>query len=314
MPEFRYHRMTENDFGWKRPHTGRLGIGSGYVSEQGFGHEDWNFAGDVWDDGRYHLYLRMPPKREDLNKTFSVVFGLHTKLGAMIVGFAENVRYTQANLTDQIWDRRAREVKALEEDGQLGPRYRGQSIQKIKKALIDERGIYNVSISPADLHVMEQPTLISPTAYRVSTPLYRILPMTAKEYTAVTGAASDADITNAADFDHDSSFPEGAQVERLHRARERSRTLVKRAKEAFLQTHGTLHCEACGMVPSEHFKDSSLAGKVIEAHHNVPISNAAHSGATNVTELSMLCPSCHRAIHSIRPWLSVAELRDRLQR
>lgn len=314
MPEFRYHRMTQNDFGWKRPHTGRLGVGSGYVSEQGFGHEDWNFSGDVWDDGKYHLYLRMPPRREHLTRTFNIVLGQHTNMGAMIVGFAENVTYSQANLPDRTWERRAREVKALEEGGQLGLRYRGKSIQQIKQALIDERGIYNVSVAPADLKIMNQPALISVHGYNVGTPQYWLLQMTEQQYKAVTEATSSSDIASAADFDHDNSFPEGTQVEKLHRARERSRKLVKLAKEAFTKKHGTLHCEACGMVPSEHFKDTSLVGKVIEAHHNVPLTDAAHSGETNVADLSMLCPSCHRAIHSIRPWLAVAELRKRLRR
>lgn len=306
--------MTENRRGWKRPHTGRLGVGSGYVSEQGFGHEDWNFAGHIWDDGRYHLYLKMKPKREDLNKTFNVVLGLHTKLGALILGFAENVRYGHANLAENIWQRRAREVKALEKGGQLGPLYSGKSIQQIKKALIEEREIYNVSVAPKDLHVMDQPALIPATTYKVTTPQYRLLSMTAEEYDAVTKAASDTDIGSAVDFDDDNSFPEGAQIERLHRSRERSRKLVNLAKEAFFNRHGSLHCEACGMVPPKHFKDTSLIGKIIEAHHNVRIADAAHSGETQIKDLSMLCPSCHRAIHSIRPWLSVAELRKRLKR
>ncbi|WP_428515385.1 HNH endonuclease [Roseovarius sp.] len=306
--------MADNRCGWKQPHTGRLGVGSGYVSEQGFGHEDWNFAGHVWDDGRYHLYLKMKPKREDLNNTFNIVLGLHTKLGAMILGFAENVQYGQANLADHIWERRAQEVKALEEGRQLGPLYSGKSTKQIKKALMAEREIYNVSVSPADLYVLNQPLLIPVAAYEVTTPQYRLLVMTAEQYAAVTEAVSDTDIGSSVNFDDDSSFPEGAQIERLHRSRERSRKLVNLAKEAFLKLHGSLYCEACGMVPSEYFNDASLAGRIIEAHHNVGIADAAHSGKTQIGDLSMLCPSCHRAIHSMRPWLSVEELRKRLKR
>lgn len=313
MPEFRYHRMTENRFGWKRPHTGRLGIGSGYVSKQGFGHEDWNFARDVWEDGRYHLYLRMPPRKECLDQTFNIALGLHTKLGTLIAGFAKNVTYGQANLADQIWQRRACEIKALDKSGQLGPLYSGKSIRTIKDMLIDEREIYNVSVAPEDLYVVEQPTLIPVSAYKVRTPLYRLLPMTATEYAALTKTALSTDIANLVDFDDDTSFPEGAEVESLHRHRERSKELVKLAKEAFVRRHGTLHCEACGMEPAKYFKNASLSGKIIEAHHNVRIADAAHSIQTRIKDLSMLCPSCHRAIHSMRPWLSVAELRERLK-
>lgn len=307
--------MTENRSAWKHPHTGRLGGGSGYVSEQGFGLEDWNFARDIWDDGRYHLYLTMTPREKDLDKIFNIVLGIHTRLGAMIVGFAENAEYSSANLADHIWKRRAREVKALEKGEQLGPQYSGKSLLDIKQMLVNESEKYNLSVAPSDLHVMERPTLIPALAYEVKTPRYMLLHMTAKEYAAVMKAALDTDIGSAADFDDDTSFPEGAQIERLHRSRERSRRLVTLAKEEFLRRHNTLHlrCEACDMQPTEHFKDPSLTGKIIEAHHNVSIADAAHSGKTQIRDLSMLCPSCHRAIHSIRPWLSVAELRKRLK-
>ena len=178
MPEYRYHRMTDNTFGWKRPHTGRLGLGSGYVSKQGFGHEDWNFAKEVWDDGRYHLYLTMQPKKQDIKKTFNIVLGVHTKRGAMVAGFAENVKYSEANLSETIWRRRAQEIHALDASGQLGERYKGKSIPQITKELVEERGIYSVSVAPFDLHILEQPVFIPAETYSVATPLYRLVPMT----------------------------------------------------------------------------------------------------------------------------------------
>ena len=312
MPEYRYHRMTDNDSGWKYPHTGRLGTGKGYVSEEGFGHEDWNFARQVWDDGRYHLYLRMQPKKEDMSKTFNIVLGVHTTLGALVAGFAENAGYNVANLPDIVWQRRADEIKALEKSGQLGPRYAGKSVAQITKEFKGEREIYNVSVATFDLHILEQPLLIPTSVYSVTTPLYRLLPMTAVEYAALKEVAAVADRKGAADLDSDTSFPEGKHVERMHRARERNRQLVTLAKKEFVKRHGALSCEACNMEPSARFKEASLAGKLIEAHHNVSISDPSHPGKTRIEDLSMLCPSCHRAIHTIRPWLTVKLLRERL--
>lgn len=313
MPEYRYHRMTNNISGWKRPHTDSLGVGGGYVSEQGFGHEDWNFAKDVWDDGRYHLYLTQPPRKSDRHKTFNIVLGFHSSEGAMVAGFAENVEYQIANLPDSVWQRRAQEIKALDESGQLGSLYRGKSISQIKQSLIVEREIYNVSVATYDLHILEQAALIPVAAYKVSAPLYRLFPMTPEQYAALKGVAVAADLTSAADFDDDTSFPEGAQVEKLHRSRERNKQLVKRAKAVFVEQHGALYCEACDMEPATRFNDASLATKIIEAHHNVNISDPAHPGKTRIEDLSMLCPSCHRAIHTIRPWVSVKDLRKRLE-
>lgn len=312
MPEYRYHRMTDNTFGWKRPHTGRLGFGSGYVSQQGFGHEDWNFAREVWDDGRHHLYLTVKPKQQNIKEDFNIVLGVHTKQGAMVAGFAENVEYSESNLPVASWRRRAQEIHALDASGQLGERYKGKRVPQIAKELIEEKGIYSVSVSPSNLHILEQPIFIPSEVYTVATPLYRLLPMTEDQYKSLRDFAMVSDLSKAADLDDDTSFAEGAQVEKLHRSRERNRQLVKKAKDAFLKLHGTLHCEACGMEPSVKFKDPSLATRIIEAHHNVSISDPAHTGETRVEDLSMLCPSCHRAIHTIRPWLSVKELRSRL--
>lgn len=312
MPEYRYQRMTDNAFGWKRPHTGRLGIAGGYVSEQGFGHEDWNFARDVWEDGRYHLYLTAKPKKADLGEIFNIVLGAHTKTGAMILGFADNVRYSISNLPDAVWERRAQEIKALEEAEQLGPRYRGKTIKQIANGLIEEVQIYNASVAPENLHILDQPVLIPKEIFEVTTPQYRLLPMSSEQYLLLKEITTTEDFMAAVDLDDDISFPEGAQIEKLHRSRERNRRLVALAKEAFIKKNGSLYCEACDMEPTEYFKDRKLAGKIIEAHHNIGVADPAHTGRTKIQDLRMLCPSCHRAIHTIRPWLSVMELRDRL--
>lgn len=313
MTEYRYHRMASNVIGWKRPHGGRLGHGKDYVAEQGIGHEDWNFANDVWEDGRYHLYLRQSPKQADIKETFNLVLGVHTKIGPMVVGFAENVTYAESDLPKKIWQRRAREVLALDASGQLGDWFCGKSLSKISQILAEGRYMYNVSVAQGDLIILNHPMLIPDDDYKVSTPMYRLLPMTAKEYAALKELSVEADIAAGAAID-DTSFPEGALVEKLHRSRERNKKLVKAAKDAFVAKHGALHCEACGMKPHERFKDPSLAVKIIEAHHNVALTDPAHKGQTKVADLSMLCPTCHRAIHTIRPWLKVEDLRKRLGR
>lgn len=302
-----------NEFGWRRPHAGRLGLGTDYVGLEGIGHEDWNFAKDVWDDGRYHLYLKQSPKQADLAKPFNLALGVHTKLGPIVVGFAENVTYAVADLPPAVWHRRAQEVRALDASGQLGERFGGKSLAEISQILVDERHIYNAAVATADLLILDQPILIPADGYAVPTPMYRLLPMTGAEYMALRSLCAAADIETGTVTD-DASFPEGALVERLHKTRERNRQLVKRAKDAFVAKHGALCCEACGMKPSDQFKDPALANKIIEAHHNIGLADPAHLGQTQIEDLRMLCPTCHRAIHTIRPWLSVDALRQRLGR
>lgn len=66
MPQYRYHRMATNVHNWTKPHSGRLDITKDYVGKNGFGLEDWNFARELWDDQRLHLYLQQKPAKKSV--------------------------------------------------------------------------------------------------------------------------------------------------------------------------------------------------------------------------------------------------------
>jgi predicted HNH restriction endonuclease len=104
----------------------------------------------------------------------------------------------------------------------------------------------------------------------------------------------------------DDEFPEGTEVEKTHRKKERNVKLIKEAKNQFKQNNGRLYCEACSFdfekIYGERAKD------FIEAHHNIPISKMDTSG-TKITDIAMLCSNCHRIIHRTTPWLSVEDLK-----
>lgn len=310
MNEFRYIRMAGNDQGWTRPHCGRKG-GNDYVGKQGLGHEDWNFSRDVWKDGRYHLYLRATPAGFDRN-SFNFVLGVHASPFPMIVGFVEDASYGVSALPKKVLRRRAQEVFALNEDESLGPSYSGLSVEEIAERLREETSDYRVSVAPRNLHILAQPVPIPPEIYKVTHPGFRCLSMTSEAYSALKDRVLIRDIRSSVDQQDETSFPEGRLVEGLHKWRERNRHVVERAKKAFIQAHGRLHCEACNLEPELHFGSPKMRNRIIEAHHDVPLSDDKHEGRTKVSELRMLCPTCHRAVHSIRPWLSVEELRKLL--
>lgn len=310
MTNFRYIRMAPNDQGWKRPHGGRKG-GDDYVGTQGLGHEDWNFANDVWLDGRYHLYLRSTPAAFDKG-LFNFVLGAHASPAPLIVGFVENATYGLSELPEQILVRRAREVFALNEDDSLGSIYGRQSVEQIAERLREEAADYRVSVAPEDLHILAQPVPIPEDIYKVSHPGYRALPMSEDQYKALKNRVLAADAAASVDQEEDASFPEGLLVEKLHRSRERSRRVVELAKKQFTERHGRLFCEACGLDPEQHFSSAKMRNRIIEAHHDVPLADYKHQGRTKVSDLKMLCPTCHRAIHTLRPWLLVEDLRKLL--
>jgi 5-methylcytosine-specific restriction protein A len=105
---------------------------------------------------------------------------------------------------------------------------------------------------------------------------------------------------------------EGRLLTRLHRTRERSRKLVEQRKLKALKEHGRLCCETCSFDFEERY---GTRGKgFIEAHHTKPVETLVEGSKTKLEDLALLCANCHRMVHSTRPWLSIAELRELIQR
>lgn len=100
---------------------------------------------------------------------------------------------------------------------------------------------------------------------------------------------------------------EGRIVTRLHRARERSRELVKKRKRQALSKYGCLACEACGFDFQDHYGDRGNG--FIECHHTRPVHTLEPGNKTRLDDLALLCANCHRMIHAARPWLTIEELR-----
>lgn len=97
-------------------------------------------------------------------------------------------------------------------------------------------------------------------------------------------------------------FPEGKQVLREHLKRERNSKLIDTAKNTFIKNNGSLFCEACLF----DFKDKYINAiniDFIEAHHLKPVSEMSVNETTNINDIVMLCPNCHRMIHRYRPWI-----------
>ncbi len=145
--------------------------------------------------------------------------------------------------------------------------------------------------------------------FEVSTPQYSPLPMKAKDYDLLKKQVLSGDINASVDQEEEASFPEGLLVEKWHRSRERNRSVVKLAKKQFIDRHGWLFCEACTLDPEKHFGSTEMRDRIIEAHHDVALSDDGHKGETKPSDLRMVCPTCHRAIHTFRPWKTVDELR-----
>jgi 5-methylcytosine-specific restriction protein A len=110
-------------------------------------------------------------------------------------------------------------------------------------------------------------------------------------------ANADTDIAEA---------PEGRQLTRLHRIRERDGALRKSKVKSVLKASGRLNCEGCGFNFRDRFGDH--AGDYIEVHHLLPLAELPVRNTT-LADLALVCANCHRMIHRRREWLSLGDLR-----
>lgn len=103
-----------------------------------------------------------------------------------------------------------------------------------------------------------------------------------------------------------SEAEEGRILTRVHRIRERKRELVEEKKKRFAIKNGRLFCEVCGF---DFEKVYGEGGKgLIECHHIRPVHTLRPGEKTRLEDLVLICPNCHRLIHSRKPWFTLNEL------
>lgn len=303
MSKYRYHRMASNAEYWRRPHPGRLGVTNGdYLAKTGFGHEDWNFAKDTWQDGYLHFYLKQAPAKASRTEPINVVLGdyrdgLHT-----VVGFAENVTFGISSLPASVLDRRARDLFELSKASQLGKPYQGEPLLNLRRKLKEDEQHYWAALDPKDLIILDNPETLPAGLFKPPNGQYHLFKMEQDEYEAikeyVLGPQRLHDTSSTSGrTETDDAAEEGKKMQRIHIARERSPALVRKAKERFIKNNGRLLCEICGLEPATHFGVEEFSNRIIEVHHDIPLSSYRKPQKTNLEDLKLLCPTCHRAIH-----------------
>ena len=108
----------------------------------------------------------------------------------------------------------------------------------------------------------------------------------------------------------DEDFPEGGAVYQMHRSKERSRRLIKRAKAIRLKATGKLACEVCSFDFAAKY--GSAGAGYIEGHHTLPMSTLTAKTRTKISDIALVCANCHRMLHLMKPIRSVPALRAHL--
>ena len=93
----------------------------------------------------------------------------------------------------------------------------------------------------------------------------------------------------------------------LRRATVSKRERNPRNRLLCLRIHGE-YCGCCGLDPKSQYGE---VGTILEVHHLEPVSMLEHPRPYDPErDLVPLCPNCHRAVHTRRPWpLTIEELR-----
>ncbi|GEM_PF-1228592 len=323
---YMFQRVVHNEASWKKPTIGRLNtkIDKGYIVENGFGHEDWNFSGDVAKDKYVHGYSYQMPK--DSSGNFIIVFAVYTRgIGWSVCGYYENVIFDSAgaDFSDSILSRRAEELLYLRQHGSLGGEFQRRSKATIIAKLKSEKSFYRLKVSPNDVHSLQVPVNLSAdftnrvetTGKRFGAYFSTMTEISTNEWKHIKSVISDfVDQPRLDDFSDggDVEFPEGAKVQKNHFSYERNAQLVREVKANFLKKHKRLFCEVCNFDFRETY--GALGDGFIEAHHIVPLSESTSKRNSRPSDLALVCSNCHRMLHRKRPWAGgIAELKGLLK-
>jgi hypothetical protein len=301
-----FQRIIQNHFQWTRPSPARLGpSGEGeYVQANGFGHEDWNFNKNMLIDGSIYGYCYYNPTENKRDEKFNIAFATYTIKRWHLIGFYLNAEFVPAPpVKTDILYQKMRDLHQL--GSSLGSEYRKLNNDKFIKKLKEEAQYLRWRTSPDNAIRTLQPIVIPKKVF--NTKNYRIAKPTEIEKDVFNALFSIAlEYVADEDYGFDGEFPEGKEIERKHRLRERNQAVIKSAKEAFKQKNKKLCCQICGFDFQANYGD--IGTDFIEGHHTLPISKLKGEVKTKVKDVALVCSNCHRMLHRRRPWLKMNEL------
>jgi hypothetical protein len=97
------------------------------------------------------------------------------------------------------------------------------------------------------------------------------------------------------EIDDEDSWTEGHSKLGQHRRRERKPGRARLKKRRFIEEHGHLFCERCGLVPMAEL--GPFGDACIEVHHTVPVAEMDGKRPIRLRDLQCLCANCHRIVH-----------------
>lgn len=302
-----FQRIIQNHFQWTRPSPGRLGpSGEGeYVQANGFGHEDWNFNKSLLLDDFLYGYCYYSPTENKRNEKFNIAFATYTNKQWYLIGFYLNCEFvSNPPVRNEVLKQKMHDLQQL--GTSLGDEWRKLKGEQFIGKLKSEAQGLKWRVSPDNAIRTLQPIVIPKKIFETKN--YRIVKPTELEEATFKSLYSLAqeDIADN-DYGYDSEFPEGKEIERKHKLRERNQAVIKSAKDLFKRKNVKLYCQVCGF--DFHATYGEIGIDFIEGHHTIPISELKGEVITKVKDVALVCSNCHRMLHRKRPWLKMEDLK-----
>ena len=303
-------RLILNYSGWLRPSPGRLGrFGEGqYVKENGFGNEDWNFNTKMVVGGYVYGYFCHNPAAEKAGDQFEIACAVYRQGQWRLVGFYRKAHYVPNGSPQKLSVIRAKadDLAVLKERNSLGSAWTRLSRDRVITSLAQSVGEMRWRVRPENVIALGEEVPIPRKVFNSSNRrLVRPTETDEKTFRALLGLVSRR--RTADELEDPGYFPEGREVERIHRTRERNPQVIAIAKKRFLSVNGRFSCEACGFDFEKTY--GPIGREFIEAHHTIPVSDLKRTQKTHPKDISMVCSNCHRMLHVRRPWLRVMDIR-----
>ena len=276
-------------------------------NEMAMASEDWNFNKNLLIDGYVYGYFPYQPPETKRDEIFKIVFSTYTNQQWYLVGFYMDCKFVNEPPVDiDVVNQKIRDLQWL--GTSLGDPYRTLRGRHLVAKVKDDAQWLKWRVSPDNVVRTNQPipipeAIFQPKSYRIASPTE----LSQDVFNELFSLAEDDVFI---DYSSDDEFPEGKEVERKHKARERNQALTKKAKDLFKRKHGHLYCQICG------FDFNRIYGEIgvdfIEAHHTVPVSGGERK--TKIKDIAMVCSNCHKMLHRKRPWLEMEQLKDLINR
>jgi hypothetical protein len=312
--QYLVQRLIHNESEWVHPVPRRLGrIGEGeYVQKNGFGHEDWNFNTALTNNGYMFGYFYHRPSEDKQREHFDIAFTVYRRPSWWLVGFYRDAEFIASGcpLNRRILGAKADDLWMLRDSNSLGKAWMRLRKQDIAARLRKEDQWVCWRVAVQNVLALRHQVLVPRSVY--SSKNRRLTKPTEIDEATFRRLWSLGLAARGKPEDDETEFPEGREVQYLHRSRERNAQVIKIAKERFLEMYGRLFCAVCGF-DFEATYGPDGAG-FIEAHHTIPVSELGPNHSTKAEDIAVVCANCHRMLHLRRPWLTMDDLHKLISR